>query len=98
MIRFIDLSEEYWTDPEENGAPICAFLSTSDGRFLTAEDGQQTFSSFEDVLDHPQAARLVHLLPFNFFNDTDADFGRMVMRTIESKGNHETRRLRREIK
>jgi hypothetical protein len=33
MIRFVDLTPVYWTDPDET-SPCCAFLSTNTDRFL----------------------------------------------------------------
>lgn len=66
MIRFIDLSEAYWTDPEE-GSPICAFLSTTSDIFLTNGDVEQTFSSLKEIEEHPDAERLISLMPDGFF-------------------------------
>ena len=68
MIRFIDLSEAYWTDPEF-GTPLCAFLSTTDNRFLSNLDGQQTFHSIEEVKEHKLYDRLLSLIPPDFFNE-----------------------------
>lgn len=69
MIRFIDLSQEYWTDPEI-GHPICAFLCTSIDRFLAIPDtGEHTYSSLEDIELHPQHQRMIALLPPNFFTE-----------------------------
>ena len=68
MIRFIDLTEEYWTHPEVS-SPICAFLNTSDDRFLQTEDGQHTFDCLEEVKEHPRAKRMLALLPNNFFTE-----------------------------
>lgn len=67
MIRFIDLSQEYWTDPECNGGPICAFLSTSSDQFLTNEDGFQVFSDIEEIAEMPDGQRLLRLVPKGFF-------------------------------
>ena len=65
MIRFVDLSEDYWTDDE--GKPICAFLSTTSDIFLTNGDLEQTFSSLKEIEEHPDADRLVGLVPKGFF-------------------------------
>lgn len=64
MLRFIDLSEAYWTDGNK---PICAFLSTSDDRFLTNDSGEQTFSDMEEIELHPQSERMKSLMPPDFF-------------------------------
>lgn len=50
MIRFIDLSEAYWTDPEEHGGPVCAFLETRTNRFIEA-NGAHAFSDAEEIED-----------------------------------------------
>ena len=42
MLRFIDLTEDYWTDPE-CGSPVCAFLCTTSDRFYENEYGGQVF-------------------------------------------------------
>lgn len=74
MLRFIDLSKEYWTDPMY-GSPICAFLSTSDDRFLQSLNGTHTFSSLEEIREHPQASRMEGLMPMGFF-DKEPDLDR----------------------
>ncbi|MHC4296526.1 MAG: hypothetical protein ACYS7Y_04435 [Planctomycetota bacterium] len=69
MIRFIDLTGEYWTHPDCS-SPICAFLSTSDDRFYMNQDGSCTFSSMEDITelgDHDFVKRMVALVPEGFF-------------------------------
>lgn len=55
MIRFIDLSEAYWADPEDNGGPVCAFLDTRTDRFVTA-NGHQLFTNAEDIGDIEDAS------------------------------------------
>ena len=70
MIRFVDLSEVYWTDPE-CGYPLCAFLSTSSDRFLDNLDGEHLFRSLEEIGEHPQKERLLGLLPAGFFEKAD---------------------------
>lgn len=55
MIRFIDLSEVYWTDPEEHGGSVCAFLETRTDRFMTA-NGSHVFSDAEDIDDIEDAS------------------------------------------
>jgi hypothetical protein len=67
MLRFIDLSNDYWTDPE-CGSPICAFLSTSDDKFLLSVDGEHTFNCKDEILDHPQSLRMLGLVPNGFFD------------------------------
>lgn len=69
MLRFVDLSEAYWTDGRK---PICAFLSTSDDRFLTTDSGEQTFSDMEEIELHPQSERMKRLMPPNYFGENIA--------------------------
>ena len=66
MIRFVDLSEDYWTDPEI-GHPVCAFLRTNNDKFLKTDMGDHTFSDMEDINSHPEAERLLGLMPDGFF-------------------------------
>ena len=66
MLRFIDLSNDYWTDPE-CGGPICAFLSTHHDHFLSV-GCCHTFSCKDDILDHPQGLRMLGLVPDGFFD------------------------------
>lgn len=67
MIRFIDLTEEYWTDPA-CGSPICAFLSTNSESFIKCiYTGFQTFFSLEEIKDQPQGKRMARLTPKGFF-------------------------------
>lgn len=70
MIRFVDLTEAYWTDPSE-GTPVCAFLSTTTDRFLENGDGFHIFDSLKEVEEHPDADRLIGLLPLGFFERTN---------------------------
>ncbi len=67
MIRFVDLTDDYWADPDED-TPICAFLSTSDNCFLRNTCGSHTFSDKEEIEEHPLAERLIGLLPDGFFD------------------------------
>lgn len=62
MLRFVDLTEAYWTD---GGAPVCAILETRTNRFLEAF-GAHVLTDLEEV---KQAAgeRGVGLVPTNFF-------------------------------
>ncbi len=62
MIRFVDL-----TDTGET--PACAFLSTTSNTFLTNGDTEQTFSSREEIEEHPDADRLLGLTPEGFFSE-----------------------------
>jgi hypothetical protein len=68
MIRFIDLSHEYWTDPA-CGWPVCAFLSTSDDIFIKAGDGCHVFGQPEEIDEHPLAKGLWALVPKGFFDN-----------------------------
>jgi hypothetical protein len=71
MIRFIDLTNAYWTDPE-CGHPICAFLNTSSNRFYVNDGGEMTFSSLEEIsyidVDWETKKRMMSLIPEGFFN------------------------------
>lgn len=73
MIRFVDLSEAYWTDPSV-GKPICAFLDTVTDTFLKTEDGSQTFFGWDDVDSHKQSQRLRSLMPSDFFKDKNETY------------------------
>jgi hypothetical protein len=66
MLRFIDLTDPYWTYPDE-AAPICAFLSTVDDKFLRTEEGCHTFDDDFDIDRHEQADRMRALMPEGFF-------------------------------
>ncbi len=66
MIRFVDLTEAYWSDPEE-GKSVCAFLSTNDDCFLKNICNSHTFFDLEEIEEHPYADRLIGLLPKGFF-------------------------------
>ncbi len=66
MIRFIDLTEEYWIDPE-CGFPLCAFLCTSSDTFIKTLDDIHVFTDQDEIDEHSQAARLRSLMPNNFF-------------------------------
>lgn len=55
MIRFVDLSEIYWTDPEEHGGPVCAFLETRTDRFMVA-NGSNVFNCAESIDDIDDAS------------------------------------------
>jgi hypothetical protein len=48
MIRFLDLSDTYWTDTETHGGQVCAFLETRTDRFVEV-DGAHTFFDGEDI-------------------------------------------------
>jgi len=67
MLRFIDLSHEYWTD-YTCGSPICAFLDTSTDTFRQNGEGAQTFFSMEEIEEHPDAERMKRLMPARFFD------------------------------
>jgi hypothetical protein len=68
MIRFVDLTDDYWTDPEE-GKPVCAFLSTTSDCFLENACGSHTFDSMEEIEEHPNADRFIGLMPEGFFDE-----------------------------
>ena len=64
MIRFIDLSEAYWTDPE-CGFPLCAFLNTTTDTFLKTLDDIHVFraADIEEYPDKTVQARMHALTP-----------------------------------
>lgn len=68
MLRFIDLTEAYWTDPSV-GTPVCAFLSTSDDRFICNENGQDIFFCLDDFHGMARATvkRCLGLVPDGFW-------------------------------
>lgn len=75
MIRFVDITNTYWTFPEdpECSRPICAFLDTITDRFLLNTCGAHTCSDLEDVLSlhfdgTPMGERCAGLLPDGFFD------------------------------
>lgn len=61
MVRFVDLTEAYWTD---GGDPICAFLSTVTDKFLESASGEHTFSCADDF---DGRGELMQLVPVGFF-------------------------------
>ena len=65
MIRFVDLTDAYWTEP--GGKPLCGFLSTVTDKFLESLDGEHTFRSTEEVLEHREGQRMLSLVPVGFF-------------------------------
>lgn len=66
MIRFIDLTKEYWSD---KGPPCCAFLNTIDDKFILARNHTHVFDYFDDVYYHNLSKRLLPLLPKDFFDE-----------------------------
>lgn len=84
MIRFVDLSSIYWTDPEESGGPCCAFLDVAGDRFVpegnTAAESHIFWSLAEirgcrwpySVMTKPSADRYIErmlaLVPPGFFS------------------------------
>lgn len=66
MIRFVDLTPFYWSDPEDR-TPTCGFLDTVTDRFIDA-DGSHTFDSLDGVRAIPELGeRCVALVPHAFF-------------------------------
>ncbi len=63
MIRFVDL-----TDTGET--PACALLNNSTDRFVSIESGD-IFFSLEEVEEHPDADRLLGLMPRGFFEQVN---------------------------
>lgn len=56
VIRFCDLREAYWADPEGTRGPI-AFIDTVSDTFVTV-DGQALFSDFSDFITCLAADRM----------------------------------------
>lgn len=72
MIRFIDLTKPYFCVEENNddcASPLCAFISTSDDIFLSSPAGGHVFHALDDIEEHPQASRLLALVPKGFFDE-----------------------------
>lgn len=72
MIRFVDLSEAYWTDPVENGGAVCAFLDTVTDRFVEMDGchtalGSENLDGIEDV---SLRERCRALIPDGFWDRT----------------------------
>lgn len=69
MIRFVDLTEYYWTSPDDHAPPCCAFLNTVDDRFLENGTGSHTFDTPEDLdeLDEFYRDRCKALVPVGFW-------------------------------
>lgn len=78
MIRFIDMTEEYFGGYDV-GTPIWTFLCTSTDRFLENADGQHVFD-LDDVREHKQSERLLSLLP------KDADQGPQMVEIEPGEG------------
>jgi hypothetical protein len=86
VIRFIDLSEAYWTDPEENGGPVCAFLDTRTDRFVT--NGAHVFFDAVDLDDIAEAhmrERCREHVPDGFWERRSAPDGEMAVETGEEE-------------
>ena len=68
MIRFVDLTGDYWSHAD-HANPICAFLNTTTDWFVPGADGGHTFSSFEEIhrADYNDTCRLDSLVPNGFF-------------------------------
>ncbi len=71
MIRFVDLTPYYWTDPESSdNSPICAFLNTVTDNFIKSCNEDHTFLSWDDFddMDEFLRERIVGLMPPGFFD------------------------------
>lgn len=69
MLRFVDLTEAYWTEPED-GRPCCAFLNTVTDSFVTNDFGCHVFNDMQDLDGIENAGhreRCIALLPDGFF-------------------------------
>jgi hypothetical protein len=74
MIRFVDITDAYWTDavPEPKRQRLAAFVSTSDDTFLRAGSGAHIFHDLEEIAEHNLGHRMLALVPDGFF-DRDLD-------------------------
>lgn len=72
MIRFVDLSMAYWSDPDEP-SPACAFVNTVVDRFIELEDGAQVAFDDDDIPGGDLGERLRALVPEGFWNRTEKD-------------------------
>lgn len=75
MIRFVDLSESYWTDPETR-QPCCAFLNTVDDCFLKSLDGAHVFDSADDlegIVPDDLRKRCNQLVPEDFWTSKSSE-------------------------
>jgi hypothetical protein len=79
MLRFIDLSQDYWNDPVFHGGPICAFLCTCSDMFIKSEDGCHTFSDKEEILECQQGERMLGLVPKGFFTTQGERKGNLII-------------------
>jgi len=72
MIRFVDLTNVYWTDHEET-APMCAFLDTVTNRFIENDTGSHVCVDLNDVRglgnNGKLGTRCLQLLPPQFFGE-----------------------------
>lgn len=68
MIRFIDITNDYWTDLVPDGNPQAAFISTSDDTFLRNLDGGHIFNDLDEIAEHRLGDRMLALVPRGFFN------------------------------
>lgn len=73
MIRFVDLSRVYWTEPEDFGIPCCAFLDTVDDTFIESSHGGCVFDGISDILEAEAStsviSRMISLVPAGYFGD-----------------------------
>ena len=63
MIRFVDLTQVYWLDPD-GGKPVCAFLDTVTDKFIENMDGTHLFTELYEL----ETSRLFRLVPTGFFD------------------------------
>jgi len=75
MIRFIDITQAYFRPHasdkvalEKVTRQICAFINTTDNKFLDSPDGGQIFHDEEEIMDHIQGKRMLALVPPGFSN------------------------------
>lgn len=61
MIRFIDLTADYFCNNEVGNPPQWAFINTRNNRFLETRTGSHLFH-IQDIDEHPSADRLRHLV------------------------------------
>ena len=85
MIRFVDLSDAYWTD-SEFGFQLCAWLCTTTDRFLETLDGEHTFQE-SDIDEYPVKdvrERMRALTPPGFWEKSRSErAGRVTQQLLE---------------
>lgn len=86
MIRFIDLTADYWVDDDPDNDRMCAFLSTRTDTFVANASGGHVFSEWDDFDGVPDRERLMGLVPDGFFDDSEKPIPSHRAETIFASG------------